>query len=627
MTRRLPVRRAFGGDPRTQADRFFEDLLGAPGSSPDESQLGEAITSDEHREADLFFAELTGEPLTRRRRATWQGESSEQDEELQAALLTDPREGSAPQLARALLESKAGQWDAYRTQLEKDGAKDPGRLIALDKADSFAKDLNALLTHVQQRIEGGLDEAWMSEAGYAWRPPPTAQQYPSKKDLEDAQRAQAQYQANLLRLYNDPEEKWARALTETFVFLMYGGPDVIYSIPAPNGIVLRDKDFYAGFARLGSGPGKGTYPLAAACQQLSTFAVLSRGRTVDEVDKNGLSCSGVSAKLPAFKKGIKLERKGQCGTTSCILGKVGPSDAVFFNFRGPAETSQAPKLSAQDQAKGIKAPGLVHVGTVLRKWGNKLQYFDTGVLTSSGHGSIEGGTTDHDWAAETMSAYTDLVGIGAQGDAPKNLGELADNLSSARPLAVARLVVFDERNNDVRKHRVRYVSRLLHLVHQGRGIPLSKLVWSVRNPPTKGVRLGWWVYVPKGKWVERFTSDDAPTKPVAQLLKPQNEGDSLYDCNIIIGKPDGGVAIYRRFEKETKDGAKSGWSRDFGVDASLASAEVPWMAFRGAPPFAFTAWSTTRKAHGKAYRVVNPADLTGEEFEDKVGVALFDQGL
>src|SRR5580700_4756451 len=85
------------------------------------------------------------------------------------ALLSDPWQGEAPQLARALLEAKAGQFPAYMTPLEKDVDKKwstPTRSpVDLTDEGAFDADLTALLGHVEARLKMGLDEAWMSGQG------------------------------------------------------------------------------------------------------------------------------------------------------------------------------------------------------------------------------------------------------------------------------------------------------------------------------------------------------------------------------------------------------------------------------------------------------------------------------
>jgi hypothetical protein len=537
------------------------------------------------------------------------------------AQLSDPLQGPAPQLARALLEARPGWYPAYWTPLEKDIQSVPQKRnrIDLKDKDAFDADLTVLLGHVEARIKMGLDEAWLSGQGYGWRPPPEVKAMASKDELDQAMAA-GTFQSNLLHLYNDPEEKWARAFTETFAFCMYGGPGVIYSQarrddPRP----MSNRKFYEA---LKAAPA--VYPVAVACQHLTTFAVLSRGRSVDDVGE-GLDCAGSSATKKAFKKGMKFTKKGECNTTSCILDHVGPGDAVFFNFHGPDSGSQA------------AGSGTVHAATVLRTWGKKLQYFDTGVLTSSGvPGASEGGTTDHDWAGERLGTYNDAVGLGVLGDKPADLGSLADALSKARPLAVARLVVFDEQARTfksakgvsiVRKNRVRYASRLLHLWLDDGGVPLSKLIWAIRNAPTSGLRLAWWVYLPKGHWLDGFLDASAPSKPVATLLQQPEDGlDYLFECNILFSDRSGDVTVYRKYAKDTKDGAKEGWSHGFGQEGGLPAGTAPWVAFGPNDASAFDVWSRTPKAYGQAYRVKDPSSMTGEVFDDQVGVPFFDQG-
>lgn len=555
------------------------------------------------------------------------------------AQLSDAMVGDAPRLGEALLFARAGWHPSCMSPLELAIRNDKAKPIGLGDAATFGAELKALLEHVVFRLELGVGEAWMSPYTYFQRTPPNFAAAKSDAEREAMATELKTYITNLNTLWQQPEEKWARALVETFVFVMYGGPDILYSRPVKKGgLFVKDKDFYEAFPKY--------YPLAVACQHLTTFAVLSRGKTVADVtsgDVVGLNCNGASALMPAFTKGYKFATKGECGTTSCIRGHVAPGDALFFNFRGPDATSQLPTLTDEDRAKGIKSSGTVHAATVLRIWGKEVQYFDTGVLVSDGVTDAgEGGTTDHEWAKETIGPYGDAVGLGILGEALGDVDELVKKLDRARPIAVARLVVLDEKGrtvgNGTQLFRVRYVSRLLHLVLGDKGLHLSKLIWAVRNPPTKeGVRLAWWVYLPKGELAKRFVADDAPSKKVADLLANMHPQDSLYQCNIVMGEPNGTATVYRWFEAKGKNGDERGWSKNFDKSGGgLPYHQMPWMALRPPgtkmpdrklPAISYQDWSIQRTSRGTAYRVVDPAGLAGEETNEEVGVPYFDQGM
>ena len=84
----------------------------------------------------------------------------------------------------------------------------------------------------------------------------------------------------------DPEEQWARAITELLLGLPYNGSAGIYGKPNQDGI------FYKPFSDPAAEP---IAPIAAACQHLVSIGVLSRGYTYKDLLEMGFSCSEASS--------------------------------------------------------------------------------------------------------------------------------------------------------------------------------------------------------------------------------------------------------------------------------------------------------------------------------------------
>lgn len=646
------------------------------------------------------------------------------------AHLSDPAAGPAPRISSALFNAAPGVYDPFRTQLEKDIASGAKKPVTLQGAGTFEPELKDLLGHVEERLRKGVGEAWCSRDGYDLLPADTvaameellplykfcaAISGAGSEDDEEPDDADAYVQAqkNRLALFDTPEEKWARAVTEALSFIMYGGPQTMYSIPriqigegeaaqivkAAPGDDLTEEEMYKAFA--GDSP---VYPLAIACQHQATLMVLALGKSVADltmvvkerasatapvVEKTyvGLGCNGMSATFPAFTAGMKFTKKGMIDvappapkatpaektegaksdappspdaapaketdgagaksppkeqapqaptripvTTEEVRKRTKPGDAVFFNYNGPESGDQTPGATGQ----------LVHVGSVLRIWGGKLQYFDAGTLNnpSATAAGTDGGTTDHEWADDKLDGYVHMVGIGACGELPANLEEMAKKVSRARPLALARLVVFDAKSRSVgqagvKKYRARFVSRFLHLWLDDAGVHLTNLMWSVRKPPAEGVRLAWWVYFPKGIWARDLLAEGAVNKAFSEHTTASSKGDALYNCNIIMGRADGGVDVYRRFEKKVAEGGASGWKLNFGTEVGLPSDEWPWLSIatpKADPtkeklhtPQTFTTWAERYSAYDKVYLLQDPAHVAGKEVSGKVGVPFFDQ--
>src|SRR5262245_47598206 len=72
----------------------------------------------------------------------------------------------APRLSKALLEAPIGTADFFRTDLDRKVLADPKAKVTLGAKESYEDDLRTLLEHIDQRLKGSLDEAWISPLGY-----------------------------------------------------------------------------------------------------------------------------------------------------------------------------------------------------------------------------------------------------------------------------------------------------------------------------------------------------------------------------------------------------------------------------------------------------------------------------
>lgn len=444
-------------------------------------------------------------------------------------------EWEAPRLAKALLEAPAGTSQQSRSKLENavfDKQRPPVTAATLDT------DLPDLLWHIQDRLFSGVTEAWFSPQGYgAWpdfemlKSSAAQESFAERKtEIEQAyENAAKKVAPEFIAARNEPEEQWARAMVERFVFTAYGGPGVNHG--------TTDTDLYQQWPQVS--------PLLVACQHLATYCLLSRGVPLADIGGgNGCGCSGGVVSSAAFAKGFhKTFARGSQLTRiddlanlkgSTTLKKITPGSVVVFNPGGP----DYPK-----QDKGATT----HIATVLRVAGNAIQFFDTGVVVGNQEGGgTEGGTADHSFArGGTISASTSLVGVGAlpPPQDPSSLVTQANAVASARPLGVARLIIIDPTNTAA---PVRFISKLLQLRY-----PVSYLVWSLRGLPVKGLSVLWYVYAKK------------------------NDG-SLLLVNVIRGNDDGKASAFRgKFwtevdkeyqaqnpDKPIKYLPKTGWYRD-----------------------------------------------------------------
>jgi len=514
-----------------------------------------------------------------------------------------------PCLSRALLYADVNKYDAFKTKLVVEAEADPGKRITLRDEASFGDDLKTLLGHIKSRLEAGLIEAWASfPHGYASIEPAQLQkQFESvaKGGVATPTEVKKIWDELLdeLRYFNTPEEKWARAFIELFVFTMYGDPGIIY---APQGGIAR---LFTEFPRV--------FPVAVACQQLSSYCILSRGFGPSDIGA-GCGCTAGTVNLPCFKtnqlspklKGVEKQTAAPSFANTAALAsmKMGPGSVVVFNPGGPDYTGQD---------KGA----ITHVGSVLRVSGQGFQFVDTGVLVGNADDATgEGGTSDHSFLTGVLPHADTCVGAGVLKDAPRDLAEMAEAMAAARPLGVVRLAVVDV--SDSAAPVIRYVSKLLHMRY-----PLSRLMWSLRGLPVEGLRVLWMVYAVQGtngptkSWSEALLGADADKTAPSRLLA--SGGGNLYEANFVRGDVNGSVVVSRHKEEK----GKNGWVNNFEGPKTLPERPLPefMLGVKVQSPAAGTlrVWALQQRNFGLEY-VAKPGAKGATLDEGTVGVDYFD---
>jgi hypothetical protein len=391
----------------------------------------------------------------------------------------------APQLGKALMEEPAGKRDDFKTTFEK---SNPGGKTKLKLEDAFAAELPQLLDHMHDRLKIGLDEAWLSPSGYDY----------ADQDLKSTHST-----LDGTAWLDEPDEKWARAFCEKFVFAMYSGVGQAY------GYLQDDIPVFNMFKD------KGALPIAVACQHLSSYAVLTRGIPLSELRAGvivGCGCSGATVDYPAFKKvafkkqkvspaaDLTIEEKNKeykrMGEARMNLGVpdwstaeklvslgVTPGSIIVYNAGGIEYGGQDIKFPPGGSTVAA------HTATILRVSGKKVQFIDTGVVTGGAAG--EGGTSDHGFLEgdRSVASAESLVAVGVVRDSKDQMEEFTKRTVEAHMLGVVRLVIVRTGSDELA-----FVSKLLPMKW-----PLSRLIWSLRNLPVDGLTVGWLVYLPGDK--------------------------------------------------------------------------------------------------------------------------------
>ena len=309
--------------------------------------------------------------------------------------------------------------------------------LQLASSDITAEELKYILRRVFFRLKVGLLDAWTSYEGgmTPW-------------DL------------------GGPDEEWAQMITEMLLYTAYGGPGGTYFGEG----AAADKRFFDQL--VSDNP---AYPLVAACQHLSTMAVLTRG-------------FALSQPLDSSSASSVTEVGGSIKTT--------PGKSV------PAAINEKEKLT----------PGSVfvtseykHIAFILRinQDRKRMQFFDTGGMgppfpelpkpkALSGLGSFKLGNYDYGWLDQVAKTCRHW-GILPPAD-PKRLKEAIIKMVRARPLGICRFVL---RDKSTQKLVFATPLLLMHGAEEIDNYSIARHMWSLRWMPGREKLEGiFLIYIP-----------------------------------------------------------------------------------------------------------------------------------
>jgi hypothetical protein len=474
--------------------------------------------------------------------------------------LSVPFPAHPPRLSVALFWAKPGRTPDRQTKLEK--AIQAGSRGKVSFADpiAFDSEVTALLEHVLERLKGGLGEAWISRYGYDVRPPvrkPDDTDESYKERVEEAN----QSRAAMGFLANQPEEVWARAYTEMFVFAPYAGVAGL----ATNLETQDDMVVYNEYPKVHS--------VAAACQHLSSYCALTRGIPpasispgLDASPMNGSSGFAASSGGTAVEDASKrpIWRPGSGGTWA--EHGLQPGDCIAGDDGAPLRD------------------GFAHIASVLRRWPikgppdtpYKLQWFDTGVLTAEGDDI----TQDHDWSP-AHGKDTVMLGFG---EAPKRIGfglvaeakdlkGAAEKAYAALPLGFARLVITTPDGT------IRYVSGTLPMWHGEFRFRIGDYLWSLRELPVTGLAAFWIIYGVQGRSLfdQVLKEADGPSRTAQAIFDAAGIGSfTLRELAVATSEPRLLRANIKASEKWVDvTGDKEGADAEYAGDAPAETTHAP----------------------------------------------------
>lgn len=398
-----------------------------------------------------------------------------------------------------------------------------------------ASSIEAILTQLWKRLTGGLDHVWKSPDGHdpEWEPrpadPPPA---PGAGPTDDPVAI---------------EEGWARWCSELMDATPYG------AARSYRDKHLEDADFFEAF--MSDNP---VAPILMACQQLCTFALLSRGYTLLEV----------SGKPPEKRRPPGGQPvKPTCGVSAGDNGYLGH----LFEGGWDQSPKHASIAQALARAPGGLTPGSIfgfkpngegqkqgsHAVFVLRiaRSVSKVQFLDTGAVLTSSTGinrssqgpannamkGFGGGNYDDALFDGTLRVSTrdngvetpvPFVGLGVLKPPPAStMAAAVTRARRARPLGIARLAIFKRppRNKAVEDRDILYVSPRLPM-HDPTALHnfyISRYLWSLRAMPGyQNLQAIWEISIPRDDFIEGLLH---PTRdvPLSQLWKAGSQSRAV----------------------------------------------------------------------------------------------------
>jgi hypothetical protein len=417
----------------------------------------------------------------------------------------------------------------------------PRLSVALNEVDpgdtGTNTSIDATLELIAKRLEGGLDGVWKKGAAMGL--------WDSTKWKE-----------------SDPEEQWARAITELLLGQPYNGA------AAPYGHPNQDTIFYKPFTDPSTSP---IVSFTAACQHNASFGVLSRGFTLNDAAGTGFSCDDASS-MGMFKTGGKWFRdEEKLDLAKAIDAGLAPGSIYVF---------KPPPLSKIEKKENKQRDGS-HIAFVLRvdRDQKQAQFFDTGGLK---HRERVGGPVPaimmnfmskgsyDDPLCDKVTAKH-YLGMGIPRP-PANLSAAVARIRRTRPMAFARLVLtargakfpspIDPKSPP---SDLLFVSRLLRTWGdaEDQNFTIARYFWSLRSLPcTREFQALWFFYVPQDVYVGSKASAEqkmkartatavmsAPrTKKIDEFGVPLNR-----QCYLVIGSlADGQVTQVQRRATHTE---------------------------------------------------------------------------
>ncbi|KYG10921.1 hypothetical protein BE21_09530 [Sorangium cellulosum] len=372
------------------------------------------------------------------------------------------------------------------------GVLTPPRLsVALNSVDpgdtGTDTSIDAMLALIAKRLEGGLDVVWKKGAAMG---------------LWDTTKWKE----------SDPEEQWARVITELLLGQPYNGAAATYGHPN------QDTIFYKPFSDSADSP---IVSLTAACQHNVSYGVLSRGYAISDVANAGFSCDD-SSSMSLFKNGGKWFRDEEKKIVAKAID-AGLTPGSIYVFK--------PKpLSEYEKKQNLQRKGS-HIAFVLRvdKDQKQAQFFDTGGLNHDER--VKGPVPIIMQDFKSMGAYDEplwnkvttnhYIGMGIPRP-PADLAGAVVRIRKTRPIGFARLVLtkrgakFEEAIDPKNPpEALLFVSRLLRMWGdtEDQNFTIARYFWSLRNlPGTREVQALWVFYVPLDVPVSRDTPEEKAKK-------------------------------------------------------------------------------------------------------------------
>jgi hypothetical protein len=348
----------------------------------------------------------------------------------------------------------------------------PRLVIALNTASTDAgliptpvggPDIQAIFKHVAERLKAGLDACWASPDG-------------SKGNPNSA---------------SDDEEKWARVMAEVLTGHKYGSPGGQYGI--------ADWHFFESMLK----QTEGCYPLASACQQLCTAALIGRGFTRADLSAGsqllGIGAAPHNETLPAIANGGKFLPPDQitANTDAAVAAGAGPASMfLFFDADGKKKPT-----SKDPEHRQYGNNGADHIGFALRAhkkdasnpW-NALQFFDTGALGTPTFGNDAGADIcDYKWTRSVGGPrlkpkpgdgeHATFQGVLIPAPAPDLAGGTA-RMRRLSPLGIARLVI--RKRGAQGADAVTWHTGLMRMhdpTDPEMNFSIARLLWSLRDAP------------------------------------------------------------------------------------------------------------------------------------------------